>query len=360
MSVPARSGRPRTVAWSVVVGLSGLFDLTVFARWVNNGVTAGEDGSRILVAAHRLALHAPLYADPGFLYSPLAAVLAWPASLLPTELALLAWLVAELAVAGLLALRLTRGRSFHVRLLAVVGVATSLPVLYDVALGNTTVMLVAAIALVLLLPDSLRAGAALGVLGAAVPKPLLLPFVLWMAIWRRRALTGTILAAGMATVVGVAVAGAGSYAAWLVALRGGTRYAVPFAGNSGLTQMLPLLALPIMVLASVLYLWVLARRDQLTALVWALALGLIVAPYVGLYGAAALLLAVPELHARAPRVTLLLAAAAPVVAPFALPLLSGVILAAALVWPPPATATLAADKLDAGSPSCDPVLGSGT
>ena len=325
---------PRVVAWSIIVGLSALFDLAVFVRWVNNGVTAGEDGVRVLRAAQSLAAHGPLYSDPAFLYSPLAALLAWPASLLPTQTALAAWLVAELALTGLLALRLTRGLPFSVRLVALVGAATSLPVLYDVALGNTTVVLLATMALVVMLPDEVGAGLALGVMAAAIPKPLVLPFLAWMLVWRRRALAGTLLAGAAATAVAMLVAGAGAYQSWIAAMRAGTRFAVPFAGNSGLTELAPAAALPIMLVTAGVFVWVLARRDQRTALVWALGCGLIVAPYVGLYGAAALLLALPELYARSPRITFGLAAVAPLAAPFALPLLGGAAMALALVAPP--------------------------
>ncbi len=328
----------RIVAWSVVVGLSTLFDLAVFVGWVGNGVTAGEDGTRLLRAAQSLAAHAPLYSDPAFLYSPLAALLAWPASLLPTETALAAWLVAELALTGLLALRFTRGLPFSVRLVAVVGATTSLPVLYDVALGNTTVVLLATMALVVMLPDGVGAGLALGVMAAAIPKPLVVPFLAWMLVWRRRALAGTLLAGAAATAVAMLVAGAGAYQSWIAAARAGTRFAVPFAGNSGLTELAPAAALPIMLVTAALFVWVLARRDQQTALVWALGCGLIVAPYVGLYGAAALLLAIPELYARAPRLTFGLAAIAPLAAPFALPLLGGAAMAVALVTRPASAA----------------------
>ena len=101
------------------------------------------------------------------------------------------------------------------RALFVLVAVTSIPFVEDLVEGNESTWLAVAVAAIAWRGDDLRAGIPLGIVIALFAKPQLLPFVLWMLVWRRRALVGTMLAAGAATVLGAAIAGPAMYVDWL-------------------------------------------------------------------------------------------------------------------------------------------------
>ena len=129
--------------------------------------------------------------------------------------------------------------------LVLVTLVCSLPFLHDVMLGNVERPArrgdgagdagVAAAA----------TGILLGLVIAAFAKPLVVPILLWLLVWRRPVFGVTVVTGLLATAFGALVAGPSSYVDWLHALSGGTRFASPFAGNHGVTALVPELWLPV-------------------------------------------------------------------------------------------------------------------
>src|SRR5665811_325567 len=100
-----------------------------------------------------------------------------------------------------------------------VAVIGFLPILYDLELGNVTVIVLVAVAAIAWTPDRIATGIPLGLILATAPKPQLIPVLVWLAVAHRKALTGTIVTAALATLAGLALTGPDAYAAWVEALR---------------------------------------------------------------------------------------------------------------------------------------------
>ncbi len=111
----------------------------------------------------------------------------------------------------------------------------------------------------------------------------------------------------------------------------GTQFAAPFAGNHGVTALVPALWLPIALLTLAGLLYVLARRSERTGIAWAAAAGLLIAPYAGTYSALPMALAVPGFLETAPIFTLAMVALSTIGTGFALPFYAAAALVAALV-----------------------------
>jgi hypothetical protein len=179
-------------------------------------------------------------------------------------------------------------------------------------------------------PDRARSGIPLGLALATVPKPALIPILVWMLVFRRRALAGSMATAAVLTLLGVATLGFDAYLAWADVLRQPDYLSSGQAGNLALGGLLPpIVALPLSVVAVAVGLFAL-RRGETPGLLAALAVGLLVAPYTMAYGAVFLLLAVRPLTAVVPVMILVLAAiVAPVLVIAFLPVLAAGLLAVA-------------------------------
>jgi hypothetical protein len=293
---------------------SALFGLAVLRGWVDAAWHGtgfwGVDGRHVLEAGARLADGQSIYADPAFLYSPLTALLAAPLSSLPTEPVLLAWVAVEAGIAAAMTLVGSGGLRSVTRAFAVVAVLTFVPVLHDLMLVNVTVAVVAAMSMAAWGPDRLAAGVPLGLALAAVPKPLLLLYLPWLARWRPRTLVGSLVVAAVLTATTAILLGPATYRDWFDALRAGTGFAGAFAGNYGLTATAPALALPaaaVMLVGLAMVTW---RGGRTHALVWATASGLVAAPYIGLYAGIPMLIALRPAATEWPVATLALSAIA--------------------------------------------------
>jgi len=146
---------------------------------------------------------------------------------------------------------------------------------------------------------------------ALAPKPLLLPVLVWMMVWRRRALTAALLATLTLTCLGVVLMGPDQYRQWISVLTGAGResvsgtFSLSLAGNFSLWPLDPArIALAAAIGAATL--WAILRECS-RGFVAALFAGLLLAPYTGLYAASILLLAVKPALAFAPRATRVLA-----------------------------------------------------
>jgi hypothetical protein len=344
--------RPALIGLSALSALVGGFALVRAAQNV-----WAVDAHRNLAAADAL-LHGAFGSVPDYLYSPVAAAMTVPALHLPTDVAVVAWLALKVALLAVGTALATRRLSGIDRLLIGIAVMAFLPVLYDLELGNLTVIVLAAVAAIAWTPDRLVAGIPLGMILATAPKPQLIPVLVWLAIAHRRALAGAVLTAALATLVGLALTGPAAYAAWVEALR------APAYLNSGDVINLALWSLPPAVavsgvVAAVAGFLLALRRGYWPGLVAAVCLGLLVAPYTLIYGAGLLLVAAPAAVRAAPRATFALAITAPVALVLAFPVWVGLALALAVLtsaeaWPPQAVSAGPGDSKHSGLADSQP------
>ena len=297
------SPRAFTLAVVAIAAFNALFGLA-FAVAVRDLVWS-VDIARNLSAARDLAA-GEFGRNRGYLYSPLAALVTVPATWLPASAVVAGWLAARLALVVDGVRRETGGRRPIDRLALAIAAATFVPVMYDLMLGNVTIVIAAAVALVAWSRDRFATGIALGIVLATIPKPAIVPVLVWMLVYRRRALVGAIAAAGVATLIGLAVVGTGPYQAYVDVLRHPEYLDSPQYGNLALTSLSPAIALSLAVL-TVLGTAVALRTGEAAGLIACLAAGLLLAPYTMGYGPVMMLLAFRPLLAVAPVRTFLLA-----------------------------------------------------
>jgi hypothetical protein len=243
----------------------------------------------------------------GFLYSPLMALAARPLTWVsPTTAFMVMSLVGALIMLTGIALE-TRGQAVIDRVLIAISVFTFAPVVYELLLGQTTLLIAATLYVIARHEDGFRNGIPFGVALALAPKPLLLPVLVWMLVWRRRALTGTILTALILTGIGLAVLGLEQYRSWLMVLAGAGRESasgtfILSAEDLGNRSLWPLSPVTFAVACIVVVVTLVAIvRDESRGFVASLFAGLLLAPYSLLYAFSMLLLAVKPGSEFAPR-----------------------------------------------------------
>ena len=323
--------RPALIGLAVLTVLVGGFAVVRAAQNV-----WAVDAHRNLAAAAAL-LHGAFGSDPDFLYSPLAAALTVPALALPTDIAVVAWLALKAVLLAVGTAIATRGLDGVDRLLIGVAVVTYLPILYDLELGNVTVIVLAAVVVVTWTPDRVTTGIPLGLILATAPKPQLVPVLIWLAVTHRRALAGAVSTAVLATLVGLALTGPPAYAVWFETLRAPAYLNDGDVINLALWSLTPVVAIPTAIAAIGGFLFAL-RRGYWPGLLAANCVGLLLAPYTLIYAAGLLLVAAPATARAAPRAILGLAIVAPVALVLAFPAWVGLVLALAVlvpaeVWP---------------------------
>ena len=320
------AARPALVGLAVVSAIIGAFAVVRAAENV-----WAADAERNLAAALALA-NGTFGSVEDYLYSPLAAALTMPALAVPTDVAVFAWLVLELSVLVVGTAVATRGREQADRLLAGVAVICFLPIIYDLELGNVTVIVLAAVAVAAWMPDRIATGIPLGLVLATAPKPQLIPVLIWLALVHRRALAGAVGTAALATLAGLAFAGPAAYAAWLDALRAPRYLRGDQVINLALWSLSPPLALGGAVAAVGAFVLAL-RRGYWPGLIAGICVGLLMAPYTLIYAAGLLLVGVPAAARAAPRAVLALAVTAPVALVVAFPAWVGAVLFLAVLAP---------------------------
>ena len=325
------AARPALVGLAVVSAIVGAFAVVRAAPNV-----WAVDAERNLEAALALA-NGSFGTVVDYLYSPLAAALTMPALAVPAEVAVFAWLAFELLVLMVATAVATRGMERPDRVLAGILVICFLPILYDLELGNVTVVVAATVALVAWTPDRVATGIPLGLVLATAPKPQLIPVLIWLAVFHRRALAGAAGTAVLATLAGLALAGPAAYVTWVEILRA-PRY---LGGERVINLALWSLPLPLALAGSVAAVGafvVALRRGYWPGLIAAICVGLLMAPYTLIYAAGVLLVGVPAAARAAPRAVLALAVTAPVALVLAFPVWVGAVLALAVLvsadrWP---------------------------
>ena len=271
------------LTFSVVVGLAALaVDVPGLVRSVPVGDWA-VDGRRHLAAADALRTGADPYRVDGYLYSPLGTWAMVPFAILGTSAGLVAFFVVRVALLLWFLADSTTGWAPLRRLAAGLVVVTWVFVLDDLWMGNVSILIVCATWLAIS-RDRVPAGIPLGIVMATVAKPLLLPFLLWLLVYRRRGLAGALVTAAAVTLLATVFLGPASYLAYLGALATASRTVWVFPGNLGLSASAPQLVLPVSLLVMALYAGLLWRsRDEAAVLLWSLLVGLIAAPYAPLY-----------------------------------------------------------------------------
>ena len=268
----------------------------------------------------------------GYLYTPLAAVLTIPLTLIPAGVAIWGWLAARLALVLAGVRRETAGWAIGDRWAAALAAVMFVPTLHDLMLGNVSLVMTAAVALVLWVRDRWWAGIALGLVLATVPKPQLLPIFVWMLVFRRRSLVGALGTAAITTGIGVLWLGVDRYLTFVDAVLHAPYLGTPMYGNLGLTGLLPGFVVPLGALtiaATAIGFW----RGEAAGFICAVGAGILLAPYTMAYSAVPLLLAVRPLSRVAPRATFVLALTGSLGVLVFLPLWIGAVMAVALGVP---------------------------
>ena len=289
-------------------------------------------------AAERLTAAEPLYVfelatpdDEYYLYPPPTAAL-WAAVGSPE--ALLALKVLALASVGALALvvapRASTGQKAAIAVALAAAALLAPPDIHDLVLGNVMALYVGAVAVSLARPGWLGA-IPLGLVCAIALKPVIGPYLVWLAI-RRRGDAGRVIATGLAvTAVFAALIGPGRYIEYLQALPQ-MRILVDLpTGNVGLSAVSREVAFLGLVLAYTATVWAAVRLDLHRAAAIAIAAGLLAQPSIGFNYAGLLIPAVVLLWAADRAAGFIACIAVPVVAVVSPPAASVVVIGLALL-----------------------------
>ena len=327
------------LAWFAAVAFVTMFGVGELVRWTLESIPApgwwAIDLQLVVDAGDRLIHGMPLYADAKFLYPPLAALVGAPLSLVDPLPASIGYAAIKVGLAAACTVGLTPGWARRDRVLALVGVVGCLPFLHDLFLGNANTLIVAAMVPAVFGPSRLRSGVLLGLVAATFAKPLIVPVLLWLLVWRRPAFAGAVVSGLAATAIAVLVVGLGSHAEWLQALAAGARYAAAFAGNHGITALAPELFAPVAAITALGLVLVLWRRGPRVGLAWAAASGILLAPYAGTYAALPIALALPAVGPLALAFAFAIVAASPIATTHPLPIYAGLILLGSLAFREP-------------------------
>lgn len=281
------SGRPTLFAVAVLNSILGIAIAIVLGPRIY-----GTDANTYRICAQSVVDGA----DCGFFYPPLAALAARPLTWVDSTTASVVMTLIGIAILVAGVVLETRGRAVVDRVLVFVAAITFAPIVYELLLGQVTLLIAAAIYPVARRGDAFRNGVPLGIALALAPKPLLLPLLLWMLVWRRQALVGTLATAVALTCLGVVLAGPDRYESWISVITSAASqsatgtFALSFNGDYSLWP-LTKWTLPLAVAVGVATVWTILR-DGPRGYVAAILAGLLLAPYTGLYAASILLLAV--------------------------------------------------------------------
>lgn len=302
LMLPTRWDRRRYLVYVASINaMLGLLGVALYAPMIS-----GDDIGEIRRSALTLANGQTGWPSP---YPPITALAARPLTWLsPSAATILVMAISVALVLVGVALE-TRGHHRVDRVLVAIAAVSFGPVVYEILLGQTTLLLATA-----LYPavrrDGYWNGVPLGVALALAPKPMLLPVLAWMLVWRRRALLASLVTAAALTGGAVVLTGWDRYAEWTAAAAGlgHTALSGDFAhANFSLwAQGVSPLSLVIGAAIAGATGWAIVR-DPTRGFVAALFASLLLAPYTLIYAASIMLLAVRPMLVFAPRATRLLA-----------------------------------------------------
>lgn len=307
-----RGGRQTLFAVAVMNLITGLGLAATIA--VDN---FGQDSGLFRRCAMQLAEGSREFC--GFLYSPLTALAARPLTWMSPTAAMITMSLIGLGIVLTGVAVETRGQARVDRVLVAVAALTFAPVIYELLLGQTTLLIAAALYPLARRPDGFRSGIPFGIVLALAPKPLLLPILVWMLVWRRQALVATVVTTLVLTALGMALLGFDQYREWIAVLSGAGKESVDgtfilSARDTGNFSIWPLTPATFVLGAFVgaASLWAI-RQDDVRGFIAALFAGLLLAPYSLLYAFSILLLTVKPMLEIAPRTTRALALIANIV-----------------------------------------------
>jgi len=162
-----------------------------------------QAGERVVSDPARLYAWSDTYT---FRYTPLGAVLFVPLVPLSAAAAAWAWIGAKLVVLVVAARWYSRPWDGVDRWLVVLAVITFPPIVHDLVIGNVSTITLLVLLAVARWPDA-RGGVALGLLLALMPKPHLVPVLVYVAIRRPRAFAASVGTIGVCVLTGVALFG---------------------------------------------------------------------------------------------------------------------------------------------------------
>ena len=296
------SGRPTLFAVAAITAFTGIAIAAILApNWF------GADASTY----RQCAQSALQGGECGSLYPPLAALAARPLTWVDVTTASAAMTLIGIAILVVGVRTETRGRALVDRALVLIAVLTFAPVVCELIFGQVTLLIAAAMYPIARRKDAFRNGIPLGIALALAPKPLLLPVLFWMLIWRRSALAATFATAVVLTFIGMALMGLDRYQHWVsvITAAGNQSAAGTFALSlSGNYSLWPLTQWRLLLAGAVAAatIWTMLR-DPSRGFVAAILASLLLAPYTGLYAASLVLLAVRPALEFAPRATRVLA-----------------------------------------------------
>ncbi len=159
----------------------------------------------------------------------------------------------------------------------------------------------------------IRSGILLALAAVALAKPLIVTVLLWLLIWRRPAFVWAAATALGATLVSLLPFGPDVFADWLTILRQSSEWlSTPFAGNHGVTSLVPAAWAPVAAVTALGLLAMLWRRGPRVSLAWAVTSGILLSPYAGTYAALPIALALPAIGPHAPTFALAIVATSPI------------------------------------------------
>jgi hypothetical protein len=290
---PLADGRLALLAGLTLVVILGIGLLPTLLREQTRDWIAYEQ------AAERLTAGQPLYVftlatpdDEYYLYPPLTAAI-WAAIGSPVGLFVLK--LAALASVGALALVVEpaadRRRRWAVAIGLAVAAIVAAPDLHDLILANVMAFYIGAVAVSLARPGWLGSSI-LGVVLAAALKPVIGPYLLWLALRRRGDFVRTgVVAVGVSALCAIVI-GPGRYLEYLVALPKMSVLADLPTGNVGLSTISREVALVGVVIAYGMTVVAALRLDLRRAAAVAIAAGLLAQPAIGFNYAGLLLPAV--------------------------------------------------------------------
>ena len=147
-----------------------------------------QAGERVITDPSTLYAWSDTYT---FRYTPLGALLFVPLVPLSEDAAAWAWVGIKLVVLGVTAVWYARPWNGVDRWLVLLAVVAFPPIVHDLVLGNVSTITVLVLLAVARWPDT-RGGVALGLLLALMPKPHLIPVLVYLAFRQRRAFAASL------------------------------------------------------------------------------------------------------------------------------------------------------------------------
>jgi hypothetical protein len=221
MSVP-RALRPRRGPLIVFVAAAFVIADAILI-WIGVQSDFAFDFTCCYQQAAARALHDPstLYTWSDtytFRYTPIGALPFVPFVPLTETAAAWAWLIAKLGMLIVTAAWFSRPWSGVDRWLVAAAVIAFPPLVHDLVIGNVSTVTVLVLLAVARWQD-MRGAVALGLLTALMPKPHLIPVLVYVAVRRRRDFVATLVTMAASVLAGLAIFGPGPWVAFIGTLR---------------------------------------------------------------------------------------------------------------------------------------------